>query len=169
MLPAWHRKHSAGNVTDTERLKWPDPVLRVKDAMDVHAIAMQEGVTPGGYAVFRLTDGVQMGNQLYPSRAAARRDAERHTTDHLLIIEAQPDGMPYNEAAAVLKYERALISTGHRTPDSLETEENSGLLSMPRNRHDRRRMAAQLRRGKPLVPDDIPYGNLPDMIRRIPR
>jgi hypothetical protein len=129
--------------------------------MDLHAIAMQEGVIEGGYAVFRLTDGVPCGNQLYPSRAAARRDAEKHTSDHLLIIEASPDGMPYNEAAAVLRYERTLISMGIRTPDTLETEENSGLLSMPRNRHDRRRMAAQLKKGKPLYPGHVSYGNLP--------
>jgi len=148
-------------VADLERLKWPDPVLRVKDMMDLHAIAMQEGVTEGGYAAFRLTDGVPCGNQLYPSRAAARRDAEKHTMDHLLIIEAQPDGMPYNEAAAVLKYERTLISMGVRSPDVFETEENSGVLSMPRNRHDRRRMAAQLKKGKPLYHPEVSYGNLP--------
>lgn len=149
-----------------ERLKWPDPVLRVKDMMDLHAIAMQNGIVEGGYAVFSLQTGMPLGDRLYPSRAAARRDAEKKTSDHLLIIEAQPDGMPHNEAAAVLKYERTLISMGCRTPDSLETEENSGLLSMPRNRHDRRRMAAQLRKGKALLPAEVPYGNLPNMIRR---
>lgn len=147
-----------------ERLKWPDPVLRVKDAMDVHAIAMQEGVTPGGYAVFRLTDGIPLSPDLFPSRRDARRIAERKTTDHLLILEAQPDGMPFNEAAAVLKYERTLVSMGIRTPDTLEDEANSGLLSMPRNRHDRRRMAVQLRKGKAILPTHVPYGNLPGMI-----
>lgn len=153
-------------MTDSERLKWPDPVLRVKDAMDIHAVAMQEGVTEGGYAVFALTDGKELGNQLYPSRAAARRDGQKKTSDHLLILEAQPDGMPFNEAAAVLKYERTLVSMGVRTPDVFEDEENSGLLSMPRNRFDRRRMAAQLRKGKALLPDGVPYGNLPSMTRK---
>lgn len=150
-------------MTDTERLKWPDPVLRVKDAMDVHAIAMHEGATEGGYAVFRLSDGVPMSGALFPSRAAARKEAERKTRDHLLIIEAQPDGMPFREAEAVLKYERTLIGMGIRSPDTeyLETQENSGLLSMPRNRHDRRAMTAQLRKGKPLYPPEITYGNLP--------
>jgi hypothetical protein len=143
--------------------QWPDDVRRVKDTMDLHAIAMHEGIAEGGYAVFSLQDGRPLGNRLYPSRAAARRDAEKKSTDHLLIIEAQPDGMPYNEAAAVLRYERTLISMGVRSPDTLETEENSGILSMPRNRHDRRRMAAQLKRGKPLYPADIPYGNLPQL------
>lgn len=150
----------------SERLRWPDPVLRVKDAMDIHAIAMKEGVIEGGYAVFRLTDGVPVTPDLYPSRGAARRMAERKTTDHLLIIEAAPDGMPYNEANACFVYERALVSAGVRSPDSLETENNSGLLSMPHNRHDRRRMAAQLKKGKPLYPESVPYGNLPSFLRK---
>ena len=142
---------------------WPDDIRRVKDTMDLHAIAMHEGAVEGGYAVFSLQTGKPLGNQLYPSRAAARRDAERRTSDHLLIIEAQPDGMPYNEAAAVLRYERQLASMGFRSPDSLETEENSGLLSMPRNRHDRRAMAAQLKKGSPLYPEHVSYGNVPWM------
>jgi|SRR5579862_1209697 len=144
-----------------EREKWPDPVRRVKDQMDIHAIAMSEGIVEGGYAVFSLQTGVPVTGRLYPSRGEARRDAEKRTTDHLLILEAQPDGMPYNEADAVLRYERTLTSAGIRTPDTLETEQNSGLLSMPRNRHDRRRMAAQLKRGKPLYPDYVDYTNLP--------
>src|SRR5882762_10285596 len=134
-------------------MEWPDPVKRVKDAMDLHALAMMAGETAGGYAVFRLTDGVPVTMLLYPSRGEARKDAQKHTSDHLLIVQAQPDGMPANEADAVLRYERVLISAGVRTPDVFETEENSGLLSMPRNRHDRRRMAAQLKKGKPLYPD----------------
>lgn len=136
--------------------QWPDDVRRVKDAMDLHAVAHGKG-----YAVFSLQTGIPVTNDLYPSRRDARRMAERKTSDALLILEARPDGMPYNEAAAVLKYERELYSMGVRTPDSLESEENSGLLSMPLNRHDRRRMAAQLRKGKPLYPVDIPYSNLP--------
>ena len=138
-----------------ERDKWPDPVKRVKDTMDMHAVA-----GGSGYVAFNLSDGSPfMGS--YPSRRAARREAERHTRDHLLILEIQPDGMPYREANAVLQYERTLISQGVRTPDSLESEENSGLLSMPRTRHDRRRMAAQLRLGRPLLPQGLAYGNLP--------
>lgn len=152
-------------MTD-ERDRWPDPVRRVKDAMDMHAIAMSEGVSEGGYAVFRMTDGSPVTSDLYPSRAAARRIAERKTQDYLLILEAAPDGMGYREADAVLRYERTLNSAGLRTPDSLETESNSGLLSMPRTRSDQRRMAKQLVSGNKLVPDDVPYGNLPYFLRR---
>jgi len=153
-------------MTDLERLKWPDPVLRIKDAMDIHAIAMSEGVIEGGYAVFRLSDGEPMSNRLFPSRAAARREAEKKTMDHLLIIQAAPDGMPYREANACLLYERTLIAAGVRSPDSLETEANSGLLSMPRTRYDRRRMAKQLISGHASVPDDTSYGNLPYFLRK---
>jgi hypothetical protein len=144
-----------------ERDKWPDPVRRVKDEMDFHAVAMSAGGGEGGYAVFSMQDGRPLTHDLYPSRREARRAGERQTTDFLLILEAAPDGMPYNEANAVLCYERALNNMGVHSPDSLESEENSGLLSMPRNRHDRRRMAAQLKSGKPLYPESVSYGNLP--------
>lgn len=148
-------------MPDPERLKWPDPVLRVKDAMDLHAVA-----GGFGYAVFSLQTGVPVTMDLYPSRGAARKAAERRTQDALLILEVQPDGMPYREADAVLRYERALWSSGVRTPDSLETEENSGVLSMPRTRNDRRRMAAQLRRGKPLYDPSVSYSNLPHFLKK---
>jgi hypothetical protein len=148
-------------MTDLERLKWPDPVLRVKDAMDVHAVA-----GAFGYAVFSMQDGRPLTMDTYPSRAAARRAGERKTGDLLLILEVSPDGMPYNEANAVLKYERTLNNMGVQSPDTLEDEANSGALSMPRNRHDRRRMAAQLRKGSPLYPAHVPYGNLPNLIRK---
>jgi hypothetical protein len=147
-------------MADTERLKWSDPVLRVKDEMDMHALA--QGF---GYAVFSMADGRPVTHDLYPSRGEARRFAERKTQDFLLILEVQPDGMTYKEANAVLTYERQLNNMGIRTPDTLEDEANSGALSMPRTRHDRRRMAAQLRKGKPLYPAQIPYGNLPSFKR----
>jgi hypothetical protein len=151
-------------VTDLERLKWPDPVLRVKDTMDLHAVAGGRG-----YVAFSLQDGKPQSPFAFPSRGLARKEAEKHTTDHLLIIEIQPDGMPYKEAAAVLQYERTLISQGVRTPDEFETEQNSGLLSMPRTRHDRRRMIAQLKKGKSAaLPADVPYGNLPYFLRKGP-
>lgn len=143
-------------MPDLERLKWPDPVLRVKDTMDMHALAGSHG-----YAVFSMADGRPVTHNFYPSRAEARRFAERKTQDFLLILEIQPDGMTYREANAVLTYERTLNNMGIRSPDTLEDEANSGALSMPRTRHDRRRMAAQLRKGKPLYPAQIPYGNLP--------
>lgn len=142
---------------DTERLKWPDPVLRIKDEMDLHAVAGGKG-----YCAFNLQTGkpLSRGNT-FPSRAAARRNAEKRTMDHLLILEVQPDGMAYREADAVLRYERTLIAAGVRTPDHFETEENSGLLSMPRTKHDRERMIKQLVSGKPLYPAGTEYGNLP--------
>ena len=147
---------------DLERAKWADPVLRVADEMSMHALAGGRG-----YAVFSMQDGRPITHDSYPSRAAARRIAEKKTTDFLLILEIQPDGMPYREADAVLKYERALNAAGVRTPDHFETEENSGLLSVPRTKHDRQRMARQLISGKPLLPDGLPYGNLPSFLRKV--
>lgn len=142
-------------------MDWPDDVKRVKDEMDFHATMHHFG-----YAVFSLQDGRPITHDAYPSRADARRIAEKHTLDHLMILEISPDGMPYNEASACFKYERTLVNMGVRSPDTLETEANSGALSMPRNRHDRRRMAAQLKSGKPLYPAYIPYGNLPNLLQK---
>ena len=144
------------------REKWPDPVLRIADEMGMHALAIMAG-GERGYAVFSMQDGRPLTHDLYPSRARARQAGEKLTADFLLILEAQPDSMPFNEAAAVLHYERQLNNAGMRTPDSLETEENSGVLSMPRNRHDRRRMAKQLITGKPLYHESVSYGNLPNL------
>ena len=148
-------------MADLERLKWPDPVLRVKDEMDFHAVA-----GGSGYAVFSMQDGRPITHDLYPSRARARQSAEKRTQDFLLILEVQPDGMTYREADAVLRYERSLNSAGYRTPDSLETEANSGLLSMPRTRQDQRRMARQLVSGNPLSRPDETVSNLPYFLRR---
>jgi hypothetical protein len=149
-------------LPDLERAKWPDPVLRVADEMNMHASAHVMG-EPMGFAVFAMTDGRPLTHDLYPSRARARQAAEKITSDFLLIVEAQPDGMPFREADAVIKYERSLNTAGFRTPDALETEENSGVLSMPRNRHDRRRMGRQLITGKPLYHESVSYGNLPNL------
>jgi hypothetical protein len=146
----------------TERDKWPDPVRRVKDEMDFHAVA-----GGFGYAAFSMQDGRPLTHDLYPSRRAARKAGERKTGDFLLILEVQPDGMTYREADAVLRYERILNSQGFRSPDSLESEENSGILSMPSNRHDRRRMAKQLISGKPLYPESVSYGNIPSFQRKV--
>lgn len=138
---------------------WPDDVKRVKDTMDLHAVAGGRG-----YAVFSLQTGAPVTMDLYPSRRDARRMAEKKTTDALLILEAQPDGMPYKEADACLRYERALWSAGVRTPDTLEDEQNSGLLSIPRTKKDRRRMFRQLMSGMPETPQTEAYGNMPGMI-----
>lgn len=142
--------------------EYPDDVKRIKDAMDVHAVA-----GAFGYAVFSMQDGRPLTMDAYPSRKRARKAGEKRTQDMLLILEISPDGMPYNEAAAVLSYERKLNGMGYRTPDSLETEQNSGLLSMPRTKHDQRRMIRQLTGGKPLLPEGLPYGNLPSHFRRV--
>jgi hypothetical protein len=137
---------------------WPDDVKRIKDTMDLHAIGKGRG-----YIAFSLQTGKPYTMEPQPSRAMARRIAEKKTTDALLIIEIQPDGMPYNEASAVLKYERTMYEMGYRTPDVFEDEQNSGLLSMPRTKQDRKRMAKQLLSGRPLVPNGVPYGNIPNM------
>src|ERR1700722_6825630 len=133
----------------TERDKWPDPVKREKDEMDMHAVA-----GGFGYVVFNLRTGRPITHNTYPSRGKARYHAEKKTRDHLLILEIRPDGMPYREAAAVLQYERTLISAGVRSPDHFETEENSGMLEMPHRASDRARMLAQLKAGRSLYPDD---------------
>lgn len=148
-------------MTDLERLKWPDPVLRVKDEMDLHALAGGYG-----YAVFSMQDGRPLTHDTYPSRAAARKAGEKKTQDFLLILEVHPGGMPYREADAVLKYERTLNSMMRRTPDSLETEQNSGALSIPQSKHDKRRMINQLVSGSQITPDGVPYGNLPYFLRK---
>lgn len=145
-----------------ERDKWPDPVRRIKDFMDMHAVG-----GGSGYVAFSLQTGKPYsGHNTFPSRGAARRNAEKKTRDHLLILEIQPDGMTYREADACLRYERTLVSAGYRSPDSLETEENSGVLSMPRTKFDRQRMARQLLSGRPLLPEGMPYGNLPSYLRK---
>lgn len=149
-------------MTDTERLKWPDPVLRVKDAMDMHAVGGGRG-----YVVFSLADGRPLSRHTFPSRGAARKTASKKTMDHLLILQVQPDGMTFREADAVLKYERTLASAGFRTPDEFETEENSGLLAMPRTKFDQKRMIRQLASGRQLIPEGIPYGNLPHGMRKV--
>ena len=147
---------------DLERAKWPDPVRRVKDEMDLHALAKGNGYVP-----FSLQDGRPIGHNTYPSRGSARKYAAKRTTDLLLILEVQPDGMTYKEADACLKYERVLASAGFQTPDEFETEQNSGMLSMPRTKHDRKRMVNQLLSGRPLLPEGMPYGNLPSGIRKV--
>jgi len=149
-------------MTDMERLKWPDPVLRIKDEMDLHAVA-----GGSGYCAFNLQTGKPMSRgNTFPSRGAARRNAEKRTRDHLLILEVQPDGMSYREADACLRYERTLIAAGVRTPDQFETEENSGMLSMPRTKFDQERMIKQLVSGKSLYPADTSYSNLPAFTKK---
>lgn len=137
--------------------EWPDEVKRIKSAMDMHSLAGSKGQ----YAVFSLADGRPITNDTYPARGIARQFAERKTNDGLLILEVSPDGIPFNEAQAVLNYERALYSGGFRTPDVDWENQNSGLLSMPRTKFDQKRMIKQLTSGKKIMPDDVTYGNHP--------
>src|SRR5476651_721646 len=97
-----------------QRDLWPDPVKRVKDEMDFHAVAIAAGdvglsdQSTYPYAVFSMQDGRPITHDTYPSRAEGRRICEKLTTDYLLILQVSPDGMPFNEADAVLRYERSL-------------------------------------------------------------
>ena len=138
-----------------------DDAKRVHDAMALHAIA---GAT--GYFACKLIDGSPVTNETYPSRRDARRNAEKRTSDPLIILEVQPDGGSPRICQVALEYERMLYSRGFRTPDTLESEENSGLLSIPEFAHDRRRMANQLISGKPLVDPRVAVSNLPAAFRK---
>lgn len=141
-----------------ERDKWPDAVKRVKDEMDYHA-------TMGhyGFVAIAIADGVPLDHTAYPTWAEAVK-AAKWDRDNYMFPEIQPDGMPtYREANAVLEYARTIHGMGHRIPDPTDPRmANIGELasSMPRTAHDRRRMASQLAIGSPLVPSDVPYGNL---------
>lgn len=138
-----------------------DAARRIHEAMALHAIAKARG-----YFACKLMDGRPVTNDTFPSRAAARRIAERKTSDPLIILEVQPDGGTPKGCQIALDYERMLYSRGCRTPDALETEENSGLLSIPEFAHDRRRMARQLITGKPLVSPEVTVSNLPAAYRK---
>lgn len=141
--------------------KISDEAKRILDAMSLHAIAGSHG-----YFACKLSDGRPVTNDVYPSRGTARRFAEKITSDPLVILEVQPDGGSAKGCQAALDYERVLYSRGFRTPDSLETEENSGLLSVPEFAHDRNRMIRQLVAGKPLVSPEVTVSNLPAALRK---
>lgn len=146
-------------MTDTERDKWPDDVKRVKDEMDMHAAAGAHG-----WAVFALQDGKPLDHTPYPAWNDAVR-AAKWDRDNYMYLEIQPDGMPYREAQAVLRYARTIHQLGHRIP-SPDWDAGPMVASMPGNRHDRRRMLAQLKKGRPLYPADTSYGNLPVQLEK---
>jgi hypothetical protein len=134
-------------MTDTlERTRWPDDVLRLKDEMDLHAAAGSRG-----WAVIAMADGAPLDHTAYPAWASAVA-AAGFDRDRYLFVEIQPDGMPYREASAVLKYFRTMHDMGYRIP-SPDWEAGPLASSMPYRRHDRARMARQLVSGRPLDPD----------------
>ncbi len=161
------------NVLPIERLpngEWPDEVKRVKDAMDLHAVAGSYG-----WAVFALADGRPLDNTAYPTWGAAVR-AAKWNRDNYMYLEIRPDGMPYGEAAGALGYARTVSKMGWRvpSPDSGhsasvgELASTSGSLSQ---RYDRATMARQLVSGRPLLPAGYAMSNLPSELppeRRIP-
>lgn len=141
-------------MTDTERSRWDDEVLRIKDEMDMHAVLKQSG-----WVIFSLNNGAPLDHFPYETWNDAVR-AAKWDRDNYIYLEIQPDGMTFREARAVLDYARTLSRAGYRIP-SPEWESGPMTASMPMQPGDRVRMIRQLKSGKPLLPDDIPYSNLP--------
>lgn len=133
---------------------WPDDVKRVKDEMDMHAVA-----GASGFAVLALADGRPLDHTAYPSWSEAVK-AAKHDRDRYMFLEIQPDGMPYREADAALKYARIIHSMGHRIP-SPDWQAGPMASSMPHQPRDRALMARQLASGKPLLPAGFAMSNLP--------
>lgn len=136
-----------------ERDRWPDDVRRVKDEADMHAVAGSRG-----WFAVAMADGKPLDHTAYESWNDAVR-AARWDRDRYIFLEIQPDGMTYREAEAVLKYARGMYDMGFRIPSP--DWEHGQAMSMPYHAHDRKRMARQLVSGTPLIPDDVPYGNIP--------
>lgn len=141
----------------TEREKWPDDVKRVKDVMDLHAV-----LGNAGWVVIALADGSPLDYIAYETWSDAVR-AAKWDRDHYIFLEIQPDGTSYNEAAAVLRYARALYDGGYRIP-SPDWEAGPMASSMPRTLHDQNRMKRQLISGVPLYPEGST--NLPPAYRK---
>lgn len=128
-----------------------DEAKRIKDEMDLHAVAGSFG-----WAVFRLSDGAPVDHVAYERW----QDAVRHMRwdrDNYMYVEIQPGGMPYNEAQAVLNYARGIRKMGHRIPAPDWADHQA--MSMPYQPWDRRTMARQLVSGRPL--DSRGFSNLP--------
>lgn len=132
----------------------PDCVKRVKDEMDLHALAGDHG-----WAVFALADGKPLDHVAYPTWSAAVR-AAKGDRDNCMFVEIPPDGFPsYRHAAAPLHYARTLSRAGYRIPSP---DWHAGPLasSMPLQPRDRRLMARQLASGRPLLPEGWAMSNL---------
>ena len=144
-------------MSDLERDKWPDEIRRIKDEMDMHAALKQRG-----WVVIALADGSPLDHAAYPTWNDAVK-AAKWNRDNYMFLEIQPDGMTYREAHAVLDYARKLYDGGYRIPNP---EWDAHMAStMPIQKHDRKIMLRQLISGKPLIPSDVPYGNLPNIGR----
>jgi hypothetical protein len=139
--------------------QWPDEVKRIADEMDLHAYAGSYG-----WAVFALADGKPLDHTPYPTWNDAVR-ASKWDRDNYMYVEIRPDGMPPKEASAILDYARTMHKMGYRIP-SPDWEAGSMTSSMPDTPSDRMRMLRQMASGKPILPDDVPYGNLPNAFRK---
>lgn len=135
--------------------EWPDEVKRVCDEMNMHAELRQRG-----WVAFALQDGSPLDHAAYPTWNDAVK-AAKWDRDRFMFLEIQPDGMTHQEACAVLDFARKLYAGGYRIPNP--EWDNYQASTMPLNPHDRKRMARQLITGKPLLPSDVPYGNLPNI------
>jgi hypothetical protein len=133
--------------------QWPDDVKRVKDELDMHAVAGSFG-----FVAIALADGSPLDHTAYPTWNDAVK-AAKWDRDNFMFPEIQPDGIPYREAAAILEYARVIHSMGYRIPDP--GWEHGEATQMPRTAFDRIRAAGQLKAGKPIVGPNVPYGNLP--------
>ena len=145
---------------DLQRLpngEWPDPVKRIKDEMDMHAILGQRG-----FVAIALEDGKPLDHACYPTWSDAVKVA-KWDRDRYMFPEVQPDGMTHEEAASVLDFARKLYAGGYRIPNPEWTDHQA--TAMPLNPYDRKRMARQLITGRPILPADVPYGNLPNIGR----
>lgn len=137
-----------------------DAAKRIKDEMDLHALA---GVS--GWAVFALADGRPLDHTAYESWRAAVKGA-KWDRDNYLFLEIQPDGMPsVREAQAVLQYARLIHKLGYRIP-SPDWDAGPLASSMPHNPRDRAVMGRQLATGRPLVPQGFAMSNLPSERRK---
>lgn len=140
-------------MADAVTLDWPDDVKRVKDAMDMHAVAGARG-----WVALALADGRPLDNAAYDSWNDAVK-AAKWDRDRYIFLEIQPDGMSYREAKAVLDYARTLWDAGFRIPSP--DWEHGQAMSMPTQPADRARMVRQLVSGRPLVPEGYAMSNLP--------
>jgi hypothetical protein len=146
--------HLAHDLKRLPNGEWPDPVKRIKDEMDYHAVMHERG-----FVAIKLEDGSPLDHTAYPTWNDAVK-AAKWDRDSYVFLEIQPDGMPYNEAAAVLDYARKLYAGGYRIPSP--EWDNHQASAMPRTAFDRKRAARQLITGKPLYPPGVPYSNLPN-------
>lgn len=132
-------------MTDLEREQWPDDVRRLKDEMDMHAVAGSYG-----YAVIALADGTPLDHTPYPTWNDAVK-AAKWDRDRYIFLEIQPGGMSHKEAAAVLKYARTMYDAGFRIP-SPDWDAGPLVSSVPHQEWDKKRMIRQLVSGTPLYP-----------------